>query len=115
MGGGVRQQEIRVARMRPLLVLLGFLLAGCLADNKYQAEEEGGLSLNVEPEPQPEPELNLRGKRVPKKNNSKGGPKNSNAKSNKPQKSLEAKKNQEQRTEETKRKWQSKQKVSSQR
>jgi len=80
--------------MRLLLVLLGFLLAGCLADNKYQAEEEGGLSLNVEPEPQPEPELNLRGKRAPKKTNSKGGPKDSNANSKKPQKSLGAKKNQ---------------------
>jgi len=80
--------------MRLLLVLLGFLLAGCLADNKYQAEEEGGLSLNVEPEPQPEPELNLRGKRAPEKNNSKRGPKDSNANSKKPQKSLGAKKNQ---------------------
>merc|ERR1712010_88246 len=80
--------------MRLLLVLLGFLLAGSLADNKYQAGKEGGLSLNVEPEPQPEPELNLRGKRVPKKNNSNGGPKDSNANPKKPQKSLGAKKNQ---------------------
>jgi len=54
--------------------------------------------LNVEPEPQPERELNLRAKRVPKKNNSKGGPENLNGNSKKPtkkpQKSLRAKKNQ---------------------
>merc|ERR1711990_706600 len=78
--------ESSVARMRLLLILLGFLLAACLADNKYQAEEEGGLSLNVEPEPQPERELNLRAKRVPKKNNSKGGPENLNGNSKKPPK-----------------------------
>jgi len=86
--------------MRLLLLLLGFLLAACLADNKYQAEDGGGLSLNAQPEPEPEPELNLRAKRVPKKAdaNSKKGPKKSNANSKKPsrktRKSLGAKKNQ---------------------
>jgi len=83
--------------MRLLLILLGFLFAACLADNKHQAEDEG-LSLNVEPEPQPELELNLRAKRDPKKKNPKGGSKNSNPNSKKPtkntQKSLGAKKKQ---------------------
>merc|ERR1712222_135276 len=88
-----------VARMRLLLLLLGFLLAACLAENKYQSEDGGGLSLNAEPEPELEPELNLRAKRVPKKANanSKKGPKKSNAKSKKPTrktgKSLGGKKN----------------------
>jgi len=42
--------------------------------------------LNAEPEPEPEPQINLRPKRVPKKNdaNSKKGPKKSNANSKKP-------------------------------
>merc|ERR1711971_1062685 len=94
MGRGIRSS---VARMRLLLLLLGFLLAACVADNKYQAEDGGGLSLNSEPEPEPEPELNLRPKRVPKKAdtnskrvpkkanaNSKRGPKTSKANSKKP-------------------------------
>merc|ERR1712168_850678 len=70
------------ARMR-LLLLLGFLLAACLADKKHQAGDGGGLSLNVEPEL--EPGVNLRVKRVPKKTNtdSKRGQKNSNANSRK--------------------------------
>merc|ERR1712233_146468 len=74
-------ESASVARMRLLLVLLGFLLAACLADDKYQAEGRGGLSLNAEPELEPEPELelNLRAKRVPKKTGSKGGPENSNS------------------------------------
>ena len=54
--------------------------------------------MNVEPEPQPELELNLRAKRDPKKENAKGGLKNSNPNSKKPtkntQKSLGAKKKQ---------------------
>merc|ERR1711874_535326 len=82
--------ESSVARMRLLLILLGFLLAACLADNKYQSEDGVGLSLNAEPqpEPEPEPELNLRVKRDPKKTNtnSKRNPKKSNAKSKKPTK-----------------------------
>jgi len=83
MGRGLAgsEESASVARMRLLLVLLGFLLAACLADDKYQAEGRGGLSLNAEPELEPEPELelNLRAKRVPKKTGSKGGPENSNS------------------------------------
>merc|ERR1711936_1222251 len=84
MGRGLAGSEESgsVARMRLLLVLLGFLLAACLADDKYQAENGGGLSLNAEPKSQPELELNLRAKRVPKKTNSIRVPKHSN--SNKP-------------------------------
>merc|ERR1712226_1745837 len=83
MGRGlVGSEELAVARMRLLLVLLGFLLAACLADDKYQAENGGGLSLNAKLESEPELELNLRAKRVPKKTNSIRVPKNSN--SNKP-------------------------------
>merc|ERR1712192_125902 len=100
MGGLRRGNKSSVARMRLLLLLLGFILAACLADDKYQAEDGGGLFLNAEPEPEPEPQLiNLRPKRVPKKNdtNSKRGPKKSNANSKKPtrktRKSLGAKNN----------------------
>merc|ERR1712130_392564 len=83
MGRGlVGSEESAVARMRLLLVLLGFLLAACLADDKYQAENGGGLSLNAKLESEPELELNLRAKGVPKKTNSIRVPKNSN--SNKP-------------------------------
>merc|ERR1712168_299103 len=98
MGRGLEDSEesgskSSIAGMRLLLLLLGFLLAACLADKKHQAGDGGGLSLNVEPEP--EPGVNLRVKRVPKKTNtdSTRGHKNSHANSRrKTQKSLEGKK-----------------------
>merc|ERR1711990_585798 len=52
--------------MRLLLFLLGFLVAASLADEKYQAEDGGGLSLSAEPGPGKGPGILLRTKRDPK-------------------------------------------------
>merc|ERR1711936_839672 len=55
-----------VARMRIPLILLGFLLAACLADKSYKGEEGGGLSLKTGSEAEPLREFNLRAKRESK-------------------------------------------------
>merc|ERR1712110_1322010 len=52
--------------MRLLLFILGFVVAASLADEKYQAEDGGGLSLSAEPGPGKGPEILLRTKRDPK-------------------------------------------------
>merc|ERR1712228_924762 len=61
-GGSRSPAAIRI--MRLLLFLLGFLVAASLADEKYQAEDGGGLSLSAEPGPGKE--ILLRTKRDPK-------------------------------------------------
>jgi len=61
-GGSRSPAAIRI--MRLLLFLLGFLVAASLADEKYQAEDGGGLSLSAEPGPGKE--ILLRAKRDPK-------------------------------------------------
>merc|ERR1712210_81013 len=52
--------------MRLLLFLLGFLVAASPSDEKYQAEDGGGLSLSAEPGPGEGPGILLRTKRDPK-------------------------------------------------
>merc|ERR1711881_217564 len=64
-GGSRSPAAIRI--MRLLLFLLGFLVAASLADEKYQAEDGGGLSLSAEPGPGKGPEILLRAKRDPTK------------------------------------------------
>merc|ERR1711990_527990 len=63
-GGSRSPAAIRI--MRLLLFLLGFLVAASLADEKYQAEDGGGLSLSAEPGPGKGPGILLRTKRDPK-------------------------------------------------
>merc|ERR1712223_425877 len=55
-----------VARMRIPLILLGFLLAACLADKSYKEEEGEGLSLKTGSEAEPSQVSNLRAKRESK-------------------------------------------------
>merc|ERR1712223_925613 len=55
-----------VARVRNSLILLGFLLAACLADKSYKEEEGEELSLKTGSEAEPLQESNLRSKRESK-------------------------------------------------